>query len=219
MKRRRFVQNLLVSPVLPAAAAAQQTTAPQQQPTPQPNTPARQVPTQPNGIPKLSVTDADLTSQADQRYFTATQFATLEKLAGILVPRINKNPGALEAHAPEFLDFLISVSPADRQKLYQDGLDHLDTQAKKQYQHAFSDLDPKQVDAIIRPLLVARPWPQDLPTDPMKSFMAQAHEDLRTATANSREWAEATGSSHQRTRGVSRTVGYYWNPIDPVVRD
>lgn len=218
MKRRRFVQNLLVAPVAPAALAAQQT-KPQQQPAPQPNTPARQVPRQPPEVPKLAVTQADLTSQPDQHFFTPDQFAALEKLGGVLMPPVKGNPGALDAGAPEFLDFLISVSPADRQKLYRDGLDGINARARQHFDKSFTDLDATQADAIIRPLLVARFWPQDLPNDPMKNFMAQVHEDLRTATANSREWAAASAASGRRQRGFNRSTGYYWKPIDPVVRD
>jgi hypothetical protein len=36
---------------------------------------------------------------------------------------------------------------------------------------------------------------------------------------NSREWAEATAAHREREHGFNRTTGYYWKPIDPVVRD
>jgi hypothetical protein len=217
MKRRRFVQSLLVAPAAPAALTAQQTT-PQQQPPPQPNTPARQMPRQPQSVPKLEVIQADLTASPDQHFFSAEQFAALEKLGSILIPPLKGNPGALDAHAPEFLDFLLSVSPADRQQLYRSGLDAMNSQAKEKFQKSFSELDAKQADAIIRPLLVARFWPEDLPSDPLKNFMAQVHEDLRTATTNSREWAAAVvKSGHRFSREFSRSSGFYWKPIDPVV--
>jgi hypothetical protein len=220
MKRRKFVRSLLIAPVAPAVALAGQAaapqTTPQQQPAPQPNTPARQVPRQPPQVPKLEVTAIDLAGQAAPHYFTTAQFATLRKLGGILVPPLKNKPGALEAQAPEFLDFLISVSPGDRQKLYQFGLDTIEKQSKDQFQKSFCDLDAQQADRILRPLLVARPWPEDLPNDPLQSFVAQVHEDLRTATMNSREWAAASEKSgHHFTRGF-RNSGYYWSPIDPI---
>ena len=226
MRRRNFVRDLLVTPVVAttaaAAAAAQQgsqTTKPQQQPEPQPNTPARQMPLQPPRIQKLAVTQADLTADGDQRFFSAEQYAALCKLAEILMPPLNGHPGATEAHAPEFLDFLIRVSPADRQKLYTDGLNAMNSAARKQFHKPFSELQAEEADAIIRPLLVVRFWPEDLPKEPVKNFMAQVHEDLRTATENSREWAAAQAASGRRPRGYTRSVGYYWKPIDPVVRD
>jgi gluconate 2-dehydrogenase subunit 3-like protein len=218
MKRRKFVQSLLVAPVVPAAVEAQQT-APQQPSGPQPNTPARQLSRQPQNVPQLATIQADLASETDQRFFSQDQFAALQKLGSILMPPLKSRPGALDAKAPEFLDFLIGASPADRQKLYCDGLDGLNAQAKKQYGKPFSELDAKQADTIIRPLLVAIPWPQDMPQDPMKNFLAQVHEDLRTATMNSREWADASPGSGRVRQIFGRGMGYYWKPIDPVVRD
>lgn len=199
-----------------AGQASPPKTTPQQQPAPQPNTPARQVPRQGAAAPKLEVTALDLTAETETRFFTPAQLSTLRKLGAILLPPLKENPGAVEAKAPEFLDFLIGVSPEPRQKTYQFGLDHLDQQAKEKFQKPFSELEAQQADAILRPLLVARPWPQDLPADPLQSFLAQVHEDLRTATMNSREWAEASGKSgHHFSRGF-RGSGYYWFPIDPI---
>lgn len=220
MKRRKFVQSLFIAPVAPAVAAAAQAsppaTTPQQQPTPQPNTPARQVPRQPPEVPKLEVTSVDLTAESAPHYFTTVQFATLRKLGALLIPPVKNNPGAVETQAPEFLDFLISVSPGDRQKTYQFGLDSLEKQSKDQFQKSFCDLDAQQADRILRPLLVARPWPEDLPGDPLQSFVAQVHEDLRTATMNSREWAAASEKSGHRFSRRFRGSGYYWAPIDPI---
>ncbi len=216
MKRRSFVQTLLVSPAAPAALAAAEQAKPQQQPAPQPNTPARQVPRQPHDVPKLELTQVDIAAGTEPHFFTETQFTSLEKLASLLVPPLKGNPGALDAQAPEFLDFLISVSPADRQKLYQNGLDSIDSEAQQKFKKPFSELDAAQAGAILRPLLTVRPWPEDLPTDPLQNFIAQAHRDLRTATMNSREWAAASEKSgHHFTRGFHGT-GYYWAPIDPI---
>ena len=220
IKRRKFVRGLLAVPAVPVLAEAVQApppaTPPQQQPQPQANTPARQVPRQPQQVPQLDLTAADLTAEPAPHFFSAVQFATLEKLGATLMPPLKNNPGAVDAKAPEFLDFLISVSPANRQKSYQFGLDHLERQAKEGYRSSFSELNTEQVDAILRPLLVARPWPADLPADPLKSFLAEVHEDLRTATVNSREWAAANEKSgHRFTRGF-RGTGYYWFPIDPI---
>lgn len=218
------MQGLLAVPAVPAVIEAGQATTPapppattpQQQPQPQANTPARQVPRQPQEVPQLALTPADLTAEPAPHFFTAVQFATLEKLGETMMPALKNNPGALEAKASEFLDFLISVSPANRQKSYQFGLDHLQLQAKEKYQRSFAELEAWQVDAILRPLLVARPWPADLPADPLQSFVAEVHEDLRTATMNSREWAAAAEKAgHRFTRGF-RGTGYYWFPIDPI---
>ena len=212
MKRRNFVRSALTASVLPAVSFAEQ--SPVQQPPPAPTTPARQIPRPAQNVPHLAVTNVDVTAETSPHFFTVDQLATLNKLGSILVPPIKDKPGALDAQAPEFLDFLLSVSPKDRQSSYQHGLDTLNAEAKKAFGKPFSSIDSKQADTLIRPLLVARPWPQDLPKDAMKSFLAQVHEDLRTATMNSREWAAAVAKSGSRfTRGGS---GLYWAPIDPI---
>jgi hypothetical protein len=218
IKRRRFVQNLLAtSAAAPVLGSAQPPPAAQQQPTPQPNTPARQEPRQPQTIPTLKLTQPDLAAETFPLFFTADQFATLKKLGGVLMPAMKGNPGALEAKAPEFLDFLLSVSLPERQKTYKDGLDHLNSAARSEHQRPFAELNAAEIDGIIRPLIAVRFWPEDLPKDPMQSFMCQVHEDLRTATMNSREWAAAAqNSGHRFTRGF-RGSGLYWAPVDPVV--
>ena len=44
------------------------------------------------------------------------------------------------------------------------------SQSKDQFQKSFCDLDAQQADRILRPLLVARPWPEDLPSDPLQKL-------------------------------------------------
>jgi hypothetical protein len=203
-----------------AAPAAAPLAAQTQRPATQPNTPARQTPQQPQEIGQLAVTPPDVVAETGPHFFTADQFGALQKLAAVLVPPLKGKPGALDAHAPEFLDFLISVSPAERQSLYRNGLEALNRRAEQQFHTTFHALEATQVDAIIRPLLVARYWPQEMPDDPEKNFMAQVHDDLRTATVNSREWAGngPQEASEGRRRRFRRGRGLYWRPIDPVVR-
>ncbi len=68
------------------------------------------------------------------------------------MPPMKNNPGALEAQAPEFLDFLLSASPEDRQKLYLSGLDGLEEQSIDKFHKSFCDLSAQQADAILKPL-------------------------------------------------------------------
>ncbi len=131
------------------------------------------------------------------------------------MPPKKNSPGALDAHAPEFLDFLISRSPAPMQTLYREGLDGLNAAAKRHFQKSFAELDTKQADTIIRPLLVARAWDREEPKDRMQRFMTQVHSDLRTATMNSAEWAASGASSGRGRFNSGRRM--YWKPIDPRV--
>jgi hypothetical protein len=214
MKRRNFVQSLLIVPA--ASVAAEQAVPPP--PAPQPSTPAprpvqnlRSV----QNVPKLTLIEPDSAAEIITSFFNPVQFATLNKLAEILVPPIKNNPGALDAHAPEFLDFLISRSPAPDQKLYRNGLDGINTAAQKHFHKPFAELDAKEAYVIIRPLLVARAWERDIPKDPMQHFLVQVHDDLRTATMNSAEWA-ASGATSGRGR-FNQGRRFYWKPIDPRV--
>src|SRR5665213_3550628 len=174
MKRRNFVQSLLVVPA--ASVAAQQTAPPNPQPTIQPP-PAAPRPQQvfrgAQNVPELKLTQPDATAETAVGFFNPEQFAALNKLAELLVPPMKGNPGAIDAHAPEFLDFLLSRSPAADQKLYRRGLDGLNSTAEKHFHKPFAELDAKQADSIIRPLLVARAWDRDEPEDPMQHFVVQ----------------------------------------------
>ena len=158
----------------------------------------------------LDVVNPDTVAEPEARFFAPAQFSALQRLSNLLMPPLRGNPGALDAGAPEFLDFLVSASPADRQTLYRNGLDGLNARAKKQFNKNFADLDAAQCDAIVRPLLVPVPWTHEPPKDPLQRFMAAAHDDIRTATRNSREWNTAAGRNAGRQQ--------FWNPVDPIYK-
>jgi len=215
MKRRNFVQSLLVVPA--SAVAAEQAAAPAPAAPQTPVSPAarqQQNSRAAENAPKLNLVQPDTAAETTTTFFSASQFSALNKLAEVLLPPIKNHPGALDAHAPEFLDFLISRSPVPSQHLYRNGLDGLNTSAQKHFRKSFAELDAKQADTIIRPLLVARAWDKEEPKDPMRRFMTEVHGDLRTATMNSAEWAASGGSARGRFNSGRRM---YWKPIDPRV--
>lgn len=198
MKRRRFIQALAATPAAPALLAQQ--TQQGVQPI------AQQVPPPPEASLRYNVPDA--AAEPVLHFFTAQQFAALRKLSDILNPPVNGTPGALEAKAPEFLDFLLSQSAANRQQLYRIGLDGLNTQAKKRFNKLFADVDAGQAETLLAPL--RDPWTYDAPSDPVAAMLRAAKDDVRRATTNSREWNLASVAG--RTRGGGG--GLYWLPID-----
>jgi hypothetical protein len=216
MKRRGFFKTLAALPVAPALMSQTQSPAPQ--------TPAAQPPAGgPGGgggraggsnVPTFDETAPELVADAEPRFFTPAQYSALRRLSALLMPPLDGSPGAVDCHAPEFLDFLIGASLPDRQKLYRSGLDTLNANAKKSFKKAFADLSDAEADAVIRPLLAPVAWVYDAPKDPALQFVAEAHRDIRTATQNSREWATAGAASGRRRGGG----GSYLNPIDPIYR-
>ena len=152
----------------------------------------------------------DAVAQTNASFFSLQQLATLRRLCEILLPPLKGYPGATEAGAPEFLDFLIGVSPADRQQMYQSGLDRLDAEANQHFGVAFAKVKKTQADQLLQPWL--KTWMTDHPpTEPYAHFINIAHSDIRTATINSQAWNKAANAAGQTNEGM----GLFWYPIDP----
>jgi Gluconate 2-dehydrogenase subunit 3 len=215
MERRNFLKAMVAASVVAPAALGQQSAAPVAPSTPPP------VPTAPGPVPwmrgllevkSLPMTPLvpDAVAQTDAHFFSTQQMATLRRLCEILMPPLKGNPGAIDAGTPEFLDFLIGVSPSDRQQMYQSGLDWLDAEAKKHHGVSFAQVDDAKAGGLIQPWL--RTWMNDHPpTDQNVAFINVAHGDIRTATINSQAWSDAAHKAGRQAPGV----GLYWYPIDP----
>ncbi len=216
MQRRDFVRGMLAASVAAKSAIAQQPTVPLKPKMPKPVAKA------PGPVPwmrglmdvkplPISSLVADEVAETNASFFTATQLATLRHLGDILQPPYNGYPSSSEAAAPEFLDFLIGVSPADTQKMYQSGLDRLESEAQQNFQKPFAEIDATQADKLIRPWL--RAWTgEHPPTEPYELFISFVHSDVRDATINSQPWSR--GGSQSRQSQVPN-VDLYWYPIDP----
>jgi hypothetical protein len=153
---------------------------------------------------------ADQIAAPEGHHFNTLQMATLRRMGEIMMPPMEGYPGATQAGAPEFLDFLISVSPMEQKNLYGNGLERLNLEAHKKFQKPFSEVSEEEADALLKPNM--RTWLNDHPpTEPYLRFINVAHFDLRRATMNSREWSVAATSSGDRAPGI----GQYWSPIDP----
>ena len=194
MKRRRFVQALSVLPAAPALVAQQAGSG--------------QGGTVPDELPRLdqfSVPDA--AAEPVPHFFSPSQIAALRRLSDLILPKIGDTPGALEARAPEFLDFLISDSPDDRKQLYRGGLDALNAQSAARFSKPFADLSATQADEILSPLHDR--WTYAEPPTALAAFLRAAKADILMATSNSREWIAVVS---KRNRGGSGTA-LYWHPI------
>ena len=159
-------------------------------------------------LPHTAVVDG--ITETERRFFTPPQLATLVRLCDVLLPPIGDKPGALQAGTPLFLDFLIGSSTAVRKKVYTGGLNWLDSESQKKDGKPFAKLDEAQAGAMLKPWL--RTWMSDHPpTEPHAEFVSIAHDDIRTATVNSKVWNQAHSTGGQQ----STETGLYWFPIDP----
>lgn len=212
MQRRDFVKAMMAATVTAKAAMGQEA-APVKPPTPATPAPGPVPWTRGlNAAKPLPMTPIvpDAVAEATTQYFSDRQMKTLRRLCEILMPPSKGYPGAIEAGAPEFLDFLIGVSLEDRQKLYQSGLDRLESDAKHHFSISFAETQPAQADQLIRPWL--RAWMNEHPpADPYEHFINLVHSDIRTATVNSQAWSEAATAKGLRTPDMD----LYWYPIDP----
>ena len=218
MKRRDFVKAMMAASMSAKAVLGQQTAAPTS-----PSTPAQSpqlAPAAPGPVPwmrglaevkPLPMTPLvpDALAPENKRFFSEHQTATLRRLSEILMPPSKGFPGAIDAEAPEFLDFLIGVSPADRQQMYQSGLDRLEAEATQKFKVSFAALDKAQADQLLRPWL--RTWMNEHPpSEPYARFINVAHSDIRTATLNSQAWSKAAKAAGRQDEGI----GLYWFPVD-----
>jgi len=211
MRRRDFVKAIV------AASATAKTMLGQQSVSPVAPSVPPATPTAPGPVPwmrglmevkplPIASIVPDAVAQTNAYFFNEQQLATLRRLSEILLPPLKGYPGAQEAGTPEFIDFLIGVSPTERQQMYQSGLDRLDSEAKQHFGVAFSRLDKPHADQLIRPWL--RTWMTDHPpTEPYARFINIAHSDIRTATINSQAWSDA--------RKKAPDMELYWFPVDP----
>lgn len=155
----------------------------------------------------------DAIAQTRTHFFTEAEMATLRRFCEILMPPLKGHPGATEAGTPEFLDFLIGTSPAERQEMYRAGLDRLDSESREKFGAAFDQATAQQADKIIRPWL--RTWmPDHPPAEGFARFINLAHSDIRLATENSQAWCDA-----ELAAGLpGPRMDAYWYPVDPDMR-
>jgi hypothetical protein len=208
MKRRLLLRSLVALPAaaaFPISGAQNERTAARDRELPA--GPAL-VPPGVEETPNTPVVTADQTSETVIRTFDAGQFAALSKLAEIIVPGWEGNPGAREVGAAEFLDFLVGCSPQSRIDLYKNGLDGLNRLSQQKFGKQFAVTDSHEADALLAPL--REPWSYGkADSDHFSAFLIAAKSDLLRATANSKPYIDAI-SQKKRPRNAS---DFYWYPI------
>jgi hypothetical protein len=167
----------------------------------------QKAPPPPEEAVQLTLTAPEAAAAGVPHFFDAAGLAALGRLGEILVPAQAGTPGAKEAEATLFLDFLISQSPPERQTLYRNGLARLNQEARNRHSKSFADVSESEAEPILAPLREA--WTYAGPSDPFARFLRAVKEDFLQATVNSRQWAEA-GRRRRSAGGAS----YYYLPIE-----
>jgi Gluconate 2-dehydrogenase subunit 3 len=194
MKRRRILQALTT---VPAAAVLR---------AQQPVVPPKPSPAAVEEIPVIEATIPDSAGVTVPSFFSQAQLEGLRRLSDFIFPATKDAPGALAAHAAEFLDFLISESGEERQALYRKGLDELNARAEQQFAQPFAKLNSTQGDVLLAPLRAA--WTAN--PDRFTAFLRTVKSDILQATQNSERWVHVMSKRVRSAGGV----GTYWFPID-----
>jgi hypothetical protein len=194
MKRRRVLQTLAA---LPAASLLN---------AQQPVVPPKPSPAAVEEIPVIEATIPDFAGTTVTKFFSPAQFSCFKRLTDVLYPSMNGVPGAVQAGAPEFLDFLLFESPAPRQTFYRDGVDELEHRAQKVLNVSFASADQAGAEKILAPL--REPWTAE--PDSFTAFLRVAKQDVIQATQNSHDWIRIMSKRVRSAGGV----GMYWFPID-----
>ena len=82
------------------------------------------------------------------KLFNAHEYATLQKLAELIVPADDVSPSALEAGACEFID-LLSSNNAELAAIYTGGIFWLDREMQRRHNARFIEAKPEQRTAML----------------------------------------------------------------------
>jgi hypothetical protein len=145
---------------------------------------------------QLPATAAEAVAMGLPKFFAPADFAAFAELGETLIPAYDGRPGAKEAEAAEFLDFLIGQSPADVQTLYRQGV------------ATYRQRRTAGVEAALKEL--EEPWTYQGPAESYARFLQAAKQAFYQATVNSRQWAAAMQGRSRAAAGV----GSYWLPVE-----
>ena len=197
MRRRNLLRSAMLAPAAVAIPAAVPAAAAQQYGS---------AAAEPGDV-NLVVNAPSLVGDQRTTFFDALESAALRALANTLVPPFDGKPGAVESGVPEFFDFAIGESGAERQQLWRTGLNELDARSVQAFGMRFEKLSSEQAGKILEPLKAK--WTYYGPDEPFDKFLWEARTEMLAATLNSREYAEANTG-----RRAAAASNYYWRSLD-----
>jgi hypothetical protein len=89
------------------------------------------------------------------KFFTPHEWATVNLLVDIIIPKDERSGSATDAGVPEFMDFMMSDQPG-RQTAMRGGLRWIDAQCEKRYDKRFLECTDAERTAVLDDIA----WPQ-----------------------------------------------------------
>jgi len=83
------------------------------------------------------------------RFFTATEYETLDRLCEIIIPADDHSPGARQAQTRYFIDTVLHHSDSQSQQRWRAGLKAVEDAARADFEKSFVECGAKQQDAIV----------------------------------------------------------------------
>ena len=83
------------------------------------------------------------------KFFNADQMALIATISELIIPTDEHSPGAIAADVPQFIDLMISESPAEAKKTWTDGLAAMDKLSQDKNGAAFNKATKDQQIAIL----------------------------------------------------------------------
>jgi gluconate 2-dehydrogenase gamma chain len=89
------------------------------------------------------------TANYQPSYYSAPEYHTIEVLTALIIPQ-DESPGAQEAGVSEFIDYLAAHGEREIQQPMRNGLEWLDSTAKKRHGASFASLSHEQQIEILK---------------------------------------------------------------------
>lgn len=108
-----------------------------------------------------ALTEAAVPAQSRQSFFDTPQTAILDRLSDIILPSDEQSPGAHEAQVVCYLDLVAMHSSTERQRRWHEGIEAVDSTARRRFSRPFVDCSPEQQEQIVTQMAAREGAPQD----------------------------------------------------------
>jgi hypothetical protein len=132
------------------------------------------------------------------KFFTAHEWATVNILVNLIIPKDDRSGSATDAGVPEFMDFMMDDTP-NRQTAMRGGLAWIDRQCEARYDKRFVDCTPEQRAAVLDDIA----WPK------------KAKPEFQHGVAFFNSFRDLTASGFFSSQMGVRDLKYLGNVMNP----